>query len=694
MTTLRERKDVRTILNNIANYKGQDLDLLSRLVLAIRPNRKQIKFKNFARFEELIDLLRKDERLREGFKSYLIRLIKNQKISTNLTDSNIISGTDFWRELKNRLVYKILPYQPTEGSIEYLLVNVFYSEKDGEWVSALDEKLCTELLEILGFQGLYEREMSDHLLQEILFAARVLSHRITGNAFDIDVLRMVPEYANFESPFAALQDEIDTFLNGFLKGEVGRGKKEIHFKHLNVLISQCHDFIDTAYRNKEKYGISFRVHQQLMLMERLLERLRLVLDFITIDEAEGSKEKLVKFIKTLIYFNSGKTMIGGYINKSTQLMAREITQHIGKKGEHYITNSKSEYWKMFRTALGGGAIVAFACIFKMKFAEIDASLFGKAFLYSMNYAFAFIGIYLMHYTLATKQPAMTAAKLAQVIEEDLKRKEGFEKLAELVAKVFRSQFIAFVGNVVMAFPVALGFVFLWGLVFDVNMAQKKADILLTDINLLETPVIFHSAIAGVFLFISGLIAGNISNRTMYRRVPDRIKQHPTLKLFLSENIRSKIAGYYERNMGGILSNLWFGIFMGTTSTVGIILGLNLDIRHITFAAGNFGLGLYGMDFMVSWETVFISLFGIGIIGFTNFIVSFTLSLLLALRSRGVPFREMFSIFTAVRRHFIFHPNAYFFPPKESEPLVENLEEKAKKAPKFTDKKSADPTPVD
>ena len=61
--------------------------------------------------------------------------------------------------------------------------------------------------------------------------------------------------------------------------------------------------------------------------------------------------------------------------------------------------------------------------------------------------------------LATKQPAMTASALIKALEEGVMKQgkdaEKYQAFAILFARVFRSQFIAFVGNVIMAFPVSL-----------------------------------------------------------------------------------------------------------------------------------------------------------------------------------------------------------------------------------------------
>jgi site-specific recombinase len=658
-----KQANLQNILSKIAVYQGNDLDLLADLVAVIRPPKSLLKQKFVPNFDRLIQLLTENELYRVGLKNYINRITANKQLSSSLSDANIITGLDFFAELKKRIIHKFLPNQPQTDSIECVLVNVFYSETDGDWVQYIPSEKGVQLLNLLEVEGLFERDISSNLYQEILFAIRVLSHRITGNAFDAEVLRMAPNYKGKENPFAALQDEIDTFIKSFSKKILNESQQDLALKQIKVLIKQCEDFLDTAYSNKSLFGISFRVHQHLMVMETLLNRLQLILGFIVKQESEDSKQEMLKLIKTLVVINSGKSQIREYINKSTQLMAHEITQNTGKAGEHYITNSKEEYKQMLNSALGGGAIVAFACVAKMELASVHTSLFGHGFLYALNYAIAFTAIYLLHYTLATKQPAMTAATLAQAIEQDTKDNTDFSSLAQLFGRLFRSQFIAFVGNVFMAFPVALALVSLWGFLFKVNLAVHKAPVFIRDLDFTQSSLIFHSAIAGVFLFVSGLISGIVHNRTKYLRIPDRIIQHPILKKVLSPQKLHYIANFYENNMGGISSNIWFGFFLGFTSTIGIILGLNLDIRHITFAAGNFALGLYGHSFNLSWQSILMSIFGIGLIGFVNFIVSFSLSISLALRSRGIKFKALWQILLAIKKQFLLEPKSFFLPPR-------------------------------
>ena len=123
----------------------------------------------------------------------------------------------------------------------------------------------------------------------------------------------------------------------------------------------------------------------------------------------------------------------------------------------------------------------------------------------------------------------------------------------------------------------------------------------------------------------------------------------------------KIAALYEKKWAGIISNFWFGVFMGTTAIIGLFLGLNLDIRHITFASGNLALGLYGSGYTVDYYMILWGIIGIGVIGLVNFMVSFGLSLGLAFRSRNIAFYELIFVTSSIWKHFKRKPFSFFFP---------------------------------
>jgi site-specific recombinase len=226
----------------------------------------------------------------------------------------------------------------------------------------------------------------------------------------------------------------------------------------------------------------------------------------------------------------------------------------------------------------------------------------------------------------------------------------------------------------MAFPVSLLGIWAIDYLFHYNIAAAKWETLLTDISPIHSLAVFHAAIAGFFLFLSGIISGSVANRDKHNQVFFRITEHPMLKRSLGKVRTLKLAKLYEKKGAGIISNFWFGVFMGSTASVGLFLGLNLDIRHITFVSGNLALGVYGANYQVSNAMLFWGIFGIGVVGLVNFTVSFSLSLGLALRSRAISLFELRFIVASIWNHFKSRPISFFFPTenKKKSEVVENF----------------------
>ncbi|MBP2283486.1 site-specific recombinase [Flavobacterium sp. CG_23.5] len=656
--------------------KEDDLEVLVRLIRLIRPSKiKKIQTINL---QEIIFFLKENDFCRKQFSIYIKEILQDKKFNKILSDAAILQDVDFIFEVKKRIFAKFLPYQPQKNTLEYILNQVFYKADDSIWVNRIPFNQLEELYVLLEFNSIYETTEPNSSLSELLVAMSLITQRISGRAMETDVLKMVPEFDDFESPFGAFERELLLIEEKIRSSEHHYiNRDDLSYAQLLVLHKQCEEFVDKAFHNSSKYGISLRVNQNLLKIRQQLIRLKYLIPLLIIEKENDKKTNGIALALQLIKYNCYKNNVRKFIAESTQLISYEITQHTAKTGEHYITETRSEYFKMFRTALGGGLIVGILCVIKVLLSKVEASYFGHAFFYSMNYAFGFIAIYLFGFTLATKQPAMTASALIKALEEGLikqgKDSEKYEAFAILFARVFRSQFIAFVGNVIMAFPISLLGIWLIDYTLDYNIAATKWESLLTDLSPIHSLAILHSAIAGVFLFLSGIISGSIANRDKHNQVYFRIAEHPGLKRSLGKVRTLKLAKLYEKRWAGVISNFWFGIFMGSIGSIGLFLGLNLDIRHITFASGNLALGLYGANYAVSNSMLFWGIFGIGIIGLVNFMVSFSLSLGLAFRSRAISLFEVKFVVASIWNHFKARPVSFFFPTekKNKSVIVEN-----------------------
>ena len=176
---------------------------------------------------------------------------------------------------------------------------------------------------------------------------------------------------------------------------------------------------------------------------------------------------------------------------------------------------------------------------------------------------------------------------------------------------------------------------------------------------------FYAAIAGVCLFLAGLISGYYDNKALYTRMAQRIARVGWLQKSLGANRVARLGEYLESSLGGLMGNFYFGILLGCLGTVGFLLGLPIDIRHITFSAANFATAIVGLDHQVGWRLALVSTFGVLAIGTVNLWVSFTLALIVALRSRQVRFRHGAQLMKQLIIRFLRRAQDFLIAPKEA-----------------------------
>jgi site-specific recombinase len=359
-----------------------------------------------------------------------------------------------------------------------------------------------------------------------------------------------------------------------------------------------------------------------------------------------------------------------HLSKGMALLALRVTDNAARTGEHYVADTREEYVSMWRAAAGAGLIIGAMALLKILTAKMHLPLMGYATLYSLNYGLGFVLIYMLHLTVATKQPAMTAQTIAGYLGgvghgvTALRRAE-LERLVDLIAAVARSQLAAILGNVMVALPTAIG--------LSLALAQLrgapvidvgKAAHLLDDLSPLGW-AIPHAAVAGVFLFLSGLISGYFDNKASYARIGERVARLGWLRALAGGGRARRIGDYVERHLGGLMGNFLFGCMLGTAGTVGIILGLPIDIRHIAFSSANLGYALVAFDFELPWRTILWAALGVALIGLTNLAVSFALALWVALKARGVVFRQRRELLRRLWARFRSAPLSFFLAPAEA-----------------------------
>jgi len=560
----------------------------------------------------LARLLRDCPDLLEQVRQTSWRFLQQHPARTLLSQGGLMLDSSFARSLQTRLLGKFLPPAPQEGSLRDQLRLALERSRGFE----MSQEELEGWLELLAPPP--EHPLWQHLRGEVWEALNVVSQRLVAQAMEGELARQSGEFLRAGNPFLEQLRELGRCIDSPGLGDA----------HLLVLLNHCEEVLDKVKRRVLRRGTSTQLTYSLVGARQSIERMRLLLDLAQgrLDEAQRSE-----FWLALARSEGRRHSLSDLSSYHWRVLLWRVTHHAGETGHHYIAENRSQLWSLFRAACGAGLIVAVMALLKGHIKELHLPLLFQALFYSLNYGLGFVLIHLLSFTIATKQPAMTASSLAQTVSEDWNGGAGgdLSGVLEKCRQIWRSQWVAILGNVVVAFPMA----WLLSALLSDPLSAERAGQILHELDPLASWALFHAALAGVGLFLSGMFSGYVDNLSAYYDLPDRLRHARWLGPW-----RRHLGDYLESESGAIAGNLALGFYLGSLFAVGKVSGLPLDIRHVSFASANLGQVCFSLQ-TTGWELLR-SWVGIAAIGLFNLAVSFGLALMLALRARGVGLLEV------------------------------------------------------
>ena len=645
-----------------------DENLLIELIGRIRPadtkNSDEIQHK----FEAFYTALLLTPAAASTLQSFTLGLVSQYKQTGLYADTGILSLDGFWNQLFQRLGAHFLPLINDESQLQDLVRRVFHQRSDKYWLDSIEERSWQKLFRLLN-QGHGNQDEKKRIRFELIKAITVLSYRVSGIGLYPEFINAHPELTEYESPFLVQNREIIDFIQQCKRLHQNADQVSAvpppDASQALVMLDQCREVVLKIRRATKRSGVSISLTYLLSLLEQCLDRIEILLNLMAEDDElrYGSLGALLVDITDALY---SERSVRSLLAANSELIALQVTENASKTGEHYVSTDKKGFIGMYKAAAGAGVIIAAMASLKVLSARLILAPLMQAFMFSMNYALGFMLIHVLHFTVATKQPAMTAAALASTVQHRKGSKNAqIAELAALIINIIRTQFIAILGNISIAIPTAALITYFWQAGMDEPLLNHaKASSLLHSLDPFTSLAVPHAAIAGVCLFLSGLLAGYFDNMAIYRKVGPRLQAHSSLKRMLGQKRLDKFAAYIERNLGALAGNFLFGIMLGSMGTLGFILGLPLDIRHIAFASANFMQGLMCINGSPEIGLIIVSFLGVICIGLTNLFVSFTLTIIVALRARRVRFEQWKPLAKLVLTHFLTRPSDFFWPPKQ------------------------------
>ena len=647
-----------------AHSRQNGLAFLVSLFSEIRPVSDKMNRNPEKNLQRVTEQLRQHKIILTNTQHALLSQLLNTNLTNAITENGIPLARGFWQELANRVKHKILPALQDENDFLYIINNIFFKASDYKWVEAIPRQAWINFFESIGFS--FSPRHND-LKIELLQSLKILSFQVAQLGLEKEVLNYLPENTrNKDTPFV-LQNYTVHELERMLMGNATENEIHIISFQLKNNIQSCYTLIEHIRESHAEKGASLQQTYLLLILSNRLQRMQLVTDVLDTDH-KFDTGRFVDIFKLLVRNEKRKNSIREFFSQGVGYLAYQIAEHKGIKGHGYITVTRKGYYKMILSAMWGGFIISFIAILKNLIGKLKLAPFPLGFLYSMNYSFGFILIEETKSTLATKQPAFTASAVASSLDERKHGEPDLDNLAATVAKVSRSQIASFFGNLIIVFP--LTFFLAWGFyqLFGYKIADGGAATkLLMDQHPWRSLALLYACFTGFFLFLSGIIAGYWQNKIQYGRFKERLKKHPALKISMSPKRLDKLANYIERNFGALIGNISLGFFLGFAGVLGKILGIPFDIRHITISAGNTAIGLFGIGIdNIPPYFLLAVISGVLAIGFVNFLVSFSLAFLVAVKSRGIRFAQYPRFFRILGNYFLQHPRDFVLPRKKTQ----------------------------
>ena len=574
----------------------------------------------------VIKLLKQNRELGEKLSSQFCRWLCGMRLYPLFISRGILARGGFGREMRVRLYERLNPSFKDQRDLRDIFVLLFNDKDDSKWLKSIPMQYWDALLNLLRrYATPHEREtVNNHMRYEGLYAIEMLAIWIAAEEMEPELMRLEPSLLEADSPFVALQREVSNWVESCRKNEV------YDISHLEVMLVQCKELIERLQKKGATAGSSLGVAHLLERLTQTLERLAMLMDVFASNRF--LPRRILVLTGTLAAASADQHSVSSLWKQSVKMLSRSITQNTSDHGEHYITRNAKEYWSMFSSAVGGGILIALMALIKIYIGNSVDDKIWKSILEALNYGLGFIVIFMLHCTVATKQPAMTAAHFAEAVQKNPQGRSVDMQLAQLLIDVFRSQSVAVLGNVSVALLLSAGIAVLYqhylgSILLNGEQVQYQLDSI--DIT---RGTLWFAAIAGIWLFCSGIISGFFDNRCNYLNLRMRLREHPLLKRIMPLRFRAKFADYMHENYGSIMGNLCFGLLLGLTGLVGYLTGLPLDIRHVAFSSANLGYatisGNLTMD--IFWQSLMFVL----AIGLVNLVVSFSITLWVALRSLG------------------------------------------------------------
>jgi site-specific recombinase len=621
---------------------------------------------SIARIELLLDAVQARPELASRLQAWWQTLVDTIDGTALLADYGFSSRSAFINEFFERIRLKLLPCTPETADASALFSLVLCHGFDAQWLTALDEPTLVRIAALLQPQGTATAARSAPTLSAwqstVLEAITFCTSQVSAAGFTPELRLRMSAPAREAAPFHCLMRDFETLRDVYLASPADdSNERQAALQKFRERLEACRSAAATVYTHLDAHGVSVNLVFQLRQLRERVLRIRALLDCLFSSHPAISTARLLSH---LVSVGQERRSLRALIAANSSMVAAKVAERSSETGEHYITRTRGEYLDMLRAAAGGGAVMSITTLIKFIVLSIGLSAFWSGFYTGINYALSFVLIQLLHWTVATKQPAMTAPAMAAKLK-DLSAPGAVDDFVTEVTHLVRSQVAAVVGNLALVAPcVLLISGALWFALGAPMISVKEAEHVLQSLTLLGPTALF-AALTGVLLFASSIIAGWAENWFVLHRLDSALRYNPKITAAIGDARAARWADFMRNNISGLTANISLGLMFGLIPAFAAFFGLELEVRHVTLSTGQLAavaatLGLKALSLSAFWWC----LVGILVTGVLNVGMSFYFAFRLALLSHNVSGVDRVRISSAISARWRSAPLSFLWPAKE------------------------------
>ena len=585
------------------------------------------------RLKTLLKTLERSENFRKAVtENFRLFLLQSDPVELFAT-TGVPDQSGFLGEMSKRLLYRILPQPPGEHDLALAMMETFAGRSPARWLQQMDLKTFQQIVDLIACE-----ELDSHFQHSIEDAVLILSIQIRSAGISPALRERMSKKSLRDNPFFSLGDQIRAMVEW--KDPVLRERQaDLVLK----LIQECTEGLENVHAHLNEYGVSVEIVYQLERLRLQLHRMK-TLVLLLVDKDRDRLAHILRLVTKLAEDLARVRSLRALLAVNLSLLAKKISERTAQTGEHYITRNRQELKDFIYRAMGGGFVMGFTTVIKFAILALPLAPFLTGTFASVNYATSFVVIQLLGFTVATKQPAMTATTLAARMQ-NLTEPKAFNDLIEELIHLVRSQVMAIFGNLIAVAPTVA--------VIDLLIFQMVGHHMIDDTHAREVlhsttlfgPVIVYSIVTGIFLFASSQVAGWFDNFWVLHKMGPALRFNRKIQFVFGERAAARISLFFSKSVGAMAGNISLGVFLGLFPVIFRFFGVPLDIRHVTLSTGSVTAAALqlGPDIFLTPDFL-LAVAGLLAIASGNVVTAFIFSMFVALRAREVQAPERSKIY--------------------------------------------------